>query len=230
MRTWLLQMIEDGAFRPVFQPIVDLQRGGVVGYEALTRFDDGQSPDTVFAIARQVGLLDTLEEATAFAALRGAAALPAGWVSVNLSASTLVSSPAVRAALRAAPRPVVVELTEHEPVDDYDVLRLVLADLRPDVLVAIDDVGAGFACMRHLLDLRPDLVKLDRGLIEGLAGDRTRQALVAGLAGVVRTMGGSLVAEGVERDDQVACLRQLGVDLGQGWAFAPPQTATTLAA
>ena len=158
----LATIVRTNAFRPVFQPIVDLATGAHVGYEALTRFTGGVAPDVVFADARAAGLEAELELATLDAAIAAATGLPAGaWLSLNVSPSLLTGSRRLAGLLRAADRPVVLEVTEHVPVDDYAALRAALGRIRPTVRVAVDDAGAGVANFGHIVELRPAFVKLD---------------------------------------------------------------------
>jgi EAL domain-containing protein (putative c-di-GMP-specific phosphodiesterase class I) len=123
------------------------------------------------------------------------------------------------------PRPVVLELTEHDRVDDYGALRDALSRLTPHVHVSIDDAGAGFASLRHVLELRPEFMKLDRSWIAGLDADPTRQALVCGLSHFSRATGCRLIAEGVERAGEASALQQFDVELGQGFLFGEPAPA-----
>ena len=127
------------------------------------------------------------------------------------------------AAIEKCDRPLVLELTEHDPVEDYGALRAALSSLTPLVHVSIDDAGAGFASLRHILELRPEFMKLDRSWIAGLEEDPTRQALVVGLGHFARATGCRLIAEGVETMRELQVLRDFGVELGQGFLFGPPE-------
>ena len=223
------EIVKTSAFTTVFQPIVELEGRGTVGYEALTRFADGVTPDRRFLEAQRVGAGQLLEEATMTAAVRAASGLPTGrWVSINASPALLERSDAPRALLSGTDRPFVIELTEHLPIADYATLRAALDRLDGSVRLAIDDAGAGFASMRHVLELRPAFVKLDLTLTRGIDGDRVRQALVAGLRHFAGRAGCELIAEGVEREAEVAALRVLGARLGQGFLFARPMPAAAL--
>jgi EAL domain-containing protein (putative c-di-GMP-specific phosphodiesterase class I) len=118
---------------------------------------------------------------------------------------------------------VVIEITEHAQVDDYDALRDALAPLRErGAQLAIDDVGAGFANLRHILRLAPDLVKLDLSLTHEIARDPAREALASSLVGFAEGVGALIVAEGISSDEDLALLRSLGVDYGQGYHLARP--------
>ncbi len=216
-RATMLGVIEHRAFRPVFQPIVDLARGITVGYEALTRFDDGADPGTRFAAASALGLGMELELATLSVALQAAKALPSSaWLSVNASPRLVLSGAPLRSLLRRHEGDVVCEVTEHEVIGDYARFRAMISRL-PNVKLAIDDAGAGFANFRHILELRPAYVKLDRSLIAGIDKDMIRRELVRGMLPFVQAARCRLVAEGIETEAELAALRTLGVPLGQGY-------------
>ena len=221
-RVSLDRVIADREFTPFFQPVVDLTDLSVVGFEALTRFTDGTPPTTRFAEAGRLGLRGKLEAATLRIAAEHAVALPAGtWLSLNASARLLVQ-PDIQETVSQIDRPVVVELTEHERIDDYEKVTSALRLLRPGTRLAVDDAGAGYASLRHILMLRPDFIKLDRDWVEAIDGDAARQALVAGLQHFAVSLGAQLVAEGIETDAELATLRAIGVELGQGYLFAHP--------
>ncbi len=223
-RTRILSaIIRDRGFEIVFQPIIDLQNGRPVGFEALTRFDDGVAPSDRFADAVELELGVELEAACIEAAMRSAAKLaPDLWLSLNASASMLVS-PRLARLLRRTERPIVLELTEHEPVADYVAVRAALAAIGGTVRLAVDDAGAGFASLRHLAELRPAIVKLDRNLIHGVETDPTRQAIVAGLQRYAEGSASLLIAEGIETDAEREALVRIGVTLGQGYLLGRPR-------
>lgn len=227
-RLAISRVIEARSLRTVFQPIVELDGGEVAGYEALTRFADGMAPDLRFADAVAVGLGAELELACLGSALEAAAQLPRGtWLSLNVSPGLVLERRRLAAAVRRADRPIVLELTEHVPIADYDALRAALARLGR-VRVAVDDAGAGFASFSHVLELRPDFVKLDRTIVHGIEGDPGRRAFVAGMRHFADQTGCSLVAEGVETARERRTLRELGVALGQGHLFQRPAPVTRL--
>ncbi|MGY1805605.1 EAL domain-containing protein [Blastococcus sp. SYSU D00922] len=227
----IVRVLADGAVRTAFQPIVSLADGRVLGVEALSRFavaDEGRTAEDWFTDAARVGLGVDLEIHAALHALRQATALPGNaYVSVNVSPETLLWS-GFPDALRAAPVPlsrVVVELTEHSPVEDYDALERALRPLRRAGLrIAVDDAGAGYATFRHILRLAPDLIKLDRSLISGIDGDPARWALAGAVVALARGMHAVVVAEGVERPEERAAMLRLGVDVGQGYLLGRPST------
>ena len=170
------------AFHPVFQPIVDLETREVVGYEALTRFDSGQRPDLCFADAWAVGLGAEMELATLAAAVEAGRRLAPGvWLDLNVSPRLLADPERLRPVLWGAERPLVLEVTEHEVIDDYDVVREAIRALGRDIRLAVDDAGAGVANFGHIIDLRPDFVKLDISLVRRVNANLGRQAMVVGM-------------------------------------------------
>ena len=222
IRARVTETIRALAFRPVFQPIVDVANGAHVGYEALTRFTSGMPPDAVFAEARMAGFGAGLEMATLEAAVTAAASLPEGaWLSLNVGPD-LVGDSRLRRLLRRVDRPVVIEVTEHTPVADYAGLRASLGRFRPRVRVAVDDAGAGITNFNHIVELRPAFVKLDISLVRGVDADRTRQALVLGLQQFAERAGSETIAEGVETEEELAMIRDLGVRFVQGYLLARP--------
>lgn len=226
LRSSLESVIATAAFHPVFQPIVDLETGQPIGYEALTRFDDGTPPDQVFEAARRTGLGDALETATLKAAIRDAEHLPAGtWVSLNVSPRFAVGG-RLPMILGQRTRPVVLEITEHETVDDYRALRDAIAELGADVRIAVDDAGSGIANFNHLVEMRPAFIKLDMSLIRGVNADLTRQALIVGLGHFARTIGHTIIAEGVETRAERATLKSLDIHYGQGYLLGRPAEVT----
>lgn len=216
-------IIASGAFHPVFQPIVDLQTGLTVGFEALTRFANGDAPDKVFDDAAKVDLGIELEAATLAAAVRDAARLPPdAWLSVNVSPSLLKDPARLIAILAHRTRPITVEITEHEAIDDYEAIHAAMRALGPDVRMAVDDAGAGVANFQHLVELRPALIKIDAGLIRGCNADVSRQALVVGLVHFAAVSGAVVLAEGIETEAEQKTVERLGVTLGQGFRLARP--------
>jgi PAS domain S-box-containing protein len=219
-------VIDRQAFKPVFQPIVDIAHDRIVGYEALTRFADGCNPEAVFAQAAAVGLGIALETATLQAALAAAKALPrSAWLNLNASSELILAGEPLRSLLGGCRRRLVLEVTEHSAIADYPAFRAAMAALGPDVKLAVDDTGAGFASLRHILELRPAFVKLDRSLVAGLDTDDARQAMIVGLRHFARLSGCRLIAEGIETDGELAVLRALDIHLGQGYLLGRPEAA-----
>jgi EAL domain-containing protein (putative c-di-GMP-specific phosphodiesterase class I)/DNA-binding NarL/FixJ family response regulator len=223
VRHSLETVIAQRAFRTVFQPILEIGSSKVVGHEALTRFDDGVPPDQRFANATTVGLGLDLEFATLRVAIEGSRGLPSDtWLSVNVSPTAALAGEPLARLLRQAHQPVVLELTEHTAVHDYPALRQAIVDLGPGIRVAVDDAGAGYASMQHVVEVRPDLVKLDISLVRGIDGDPARQALIAGMRYFAEETRCIMLGEGVETTAELKTLQRLGVVLGQGYLLGRP--------
>jgi EAL domain-containing protein (putative c-di-GMP-specific phosphodiesterase class I)/CheY-like chemotaxis protein len=210
----------------VFQPIVELESGRVVGHEALARFvdDPTRSPADWFADADLVGLTVDLEITAIRLALRALHELPVDtYLSVNVSPTTALSDRLVPEVLGVAPARVFLEITEHAPIVDYDALVCALRPLRErGVRLAIDDAGSGFASLRHILSLSPDLIKLDISLTQSIDTDTSRRALARGLISFGNEVGTHLLGEGVETAAELAALRELGVPYAQGYFLGRP--------
>lgn len=216
-----------------FQPIVDLGRGVVAGYEALARFEGapaGLTPDACFQAARARGLVARLDAAVAGAAFAARASLPRDcFLSVNLEPDS-VGSPCLEERLLAEGRleGVVLELTEHVGlgVDDR-IERHAELYRRRGAVVAIDDAGSGYAGLQQILRLRPGILKLDRSLVAGIDADEAKRSLVEMLGVFADRMDAWILAEGVERGAEAATLAALGVPLAQGYYFARPAAGFT---
>ncbi|HEX2469154.1 MAG TPA: EAL domain-containing protein [Candidatus Limnocylindrales bacterium] len=221
-------MIRDRAFTTVLQPIVRLEEGAVVAVEALTRFPDGARPDQRFSEASRLGLGLALERATLAGAIEAAAPQPPNVaLSVNVSPDVLSEDDTLADLLAGAGRPVIVELTEHERIDDYAGVRAAIARLGPNVQLAVDDAGSGYASLRHILALQPAFVKLDMEWVRGIDRDPIRRSLVSGLTYFAVETGCELIAEGIETPQERTALLELGVRLGQGFLLGYPRAVGT---
>ncbi len=228
-RARIRQVVSQRAFRSVFQPIIDMTSGTVLGYEALTRFVDGTPPDRAFQAAATAGVGLELEAATIASALEASALLPPGrFLDINVSPDLVMAGEPLGALLAASSVDVILEITEHVSVRDYGELRQAIVSLGKDVRFSVDDAGAGFASMRHILELAPTQVKLDRALVARIDGDPARQALVTGLVHFAQAIDVMLIAEGVETEEERATLLGLGVHVGQGFLFGRPVAAAAL--
>jgi EAL domain-containing protein (putative c-di-GMP-specific phosphodiesterase class I)/response regulator of citrate/malate metabolism len=214
------------------QAIAELATGTIVGYESLARFtaEPRRPPDQWFAEAAEVGRGVELELAAVTAALARARHLPDDVaVSVNVSPAA-ACSPALLDLLTArGERQVVLEITEHERVDDYDHLLAALERIRrTGALLAVDDAGAGFASLQHILTLRPDIIKLDIGLTRDIDRDPIKRALASSLVAFSGDIGSRLVAEGIESEAELATLVDLGVPWGQGFLIGRPVVSSEI--
>jgi len=218
------QMIADRSLKMAFQPIIELRTGNVAGVEALARFSSfpQRAPDSWFAEAWRLGLGAELELAALSTALEASRDRPAGvFLTLNVSPEAALSARVCGflECLEAADA-LVVEITEHAVVKDYDALNSSLGPARERGLrVAVDDAGAGYASLRHILRLKPDLIKLDVSLIEGIDDDRSKRALASGLISFAHQIEAQVVAEGIETSLQLECVTDLGADYGQGHHF-----------
>jgi len=222
-RSLIEKIIAERAFMPVFQAISTLGDREVVAYEALTRFTDGVRPDRHFANAIAVGLGVELELITLEAAVRAAERIPYGlWLTLNVSPQAIEAGSRLSRILRLSHHPLVLELTEHVAVADYTRLRAALKELRVPFRIAVDDAGAGYASMTHVVELEPSLVKLDISLVRGIDADPVRQALIAGMLFFSERTDCRLLAEGIETEAELATLIKIGVPLGQGYLLGRP--------
>lgn len=213
-----------GAFEPLFQPIVQITSGEVLGYEALTRLTSGEPIIQLLTEANEAGIRAQCEIDLLAAALHDAQDLPEAWVSVNLSPSVVVErADQLASMIRSSGCRVVVELTENERIEDYVSVREALSRLGEQVRISVDDTGSGYASLRHVIDLHPHFLKLDRSWISGLDRDQTRQALVAGMVAFCRHTDTEMIAEGVETESELATLRELDVRLAQGYLLGRPE-------
>ncbi|WP_153040225.1 EAL domain-containing protein [Actinoplanes sp. TFC3] len=222
----VLDVLDTGAVEIVFQPIVQLQDGTVRGYEALARFDRRHfaNPAQAFAAATEAGLGVELEILAIERALQRLDDLPTGaWLSLNASVEALLTPRTVELLLAHSHRRLTVELTEHTQITDYTALQKVLDRLRPaGILVAVDDAGAGFANLSQILQLHPDIIKLDIFLTRNIDADPVRIALVRALVAFADSLGAMLVAEGIETYAEHRQVLALGVHHGQGYYIARP--------
>jgi EAL domain-containing protein (putative c-di-GMP-specific phosphodiesterase class I)/CheY-like chemotaxis protein len=214
------------------QPIFDLDRLEPVGYEALARFPAHPTrhvPDW-FADAGTVGLREELELAAIAAGMDAMGDMaPGAFLAVNASPELLGDRSLAALIAAAPPRPMVLEVTEHVEVADYDTLASGINALRGSgCRIAVDDAGAGYSSLRHILRLRPDFIKLDMTLTRGIDSDGDRRALASSLLTFAREVSATVIAEGIETPAELDALRGLGATLGQGYFLARPCEAAEL--
>ncbi len=224
------QVIDEGSMTTVFQPIIDTNSALAVGAEALSRFPLARptlETDKWFAAAHRVGLGTALELNSIRQAIAAAAeSLPNGlFLSVNISPATLLTG-ALNDVIHDSgwnPACLVVEITEHVGVEDYEALTAQTEDLRRRGLrLAVDDAGAGYSSFRHILALRPDYIKLDRGLIAGIDSDPGKRALVKAVTSFAGDIGATVIAEGIETEQELHAATALGAQGAQGFFIAVP--------
>ncbi len=220
------RVLESGVVTMAFQPIAELQSSRIVGVEALARFGvvPDRGPDAWFADAEMLGMRLELE----LTAMRSAIAQMDGipddaYLAVNVSPGTTMT-PRFLDTLDGVPlHRVVMEITEHAGVDDYDGLNAALTALRDrGIRLAIDDAGAGFSSLRHIVRLSPDFIKLDITLTRDIDADPARRALATALISFASEIGATIIAEGIETRSEFETLRALGVAFGQGFYLARP--------
>ena len=237
------QLLAPGALRPLFQPIVDVRSGSTLhALEVLVRGPRGtnfEHAGVLFEYVRRRHEEARIDRACFAAALEAAAALPGRpRISINVHASTLAKDKSFvgfleekAASCRVAPSRLIVELLEHTPFWDVRPLLDSLQMLRRlGVEIALDDVGVGQSNYRMMVECRPDYLKLDRYFMAGAGDDRYRQAVIASLARLARTLGARAVAEGIETESDLRLVSELGVDLVQGHFLARPLPSVEWAA
>jgi len=218
--------------RAAYQPVIDIQNGPVIGYEALIRGPVGsglESPDVLFAVAREVGLeleFDNLCLETIFGGVPGAVRGKKLFVNASsklLAHSVFLDDRNLSRIQRAHPR-VVVEISEKEVVLDYAAFREVLERLRSSGLeIAIDDAGSGYSGLESILQLRPEYIKVADSIVHRLHQDTIKREIITALASLGRQINASLVAEGIEEREELESLLALGVGYGQGFLLGRPR-------
>lgn len=234
--TDLIHVIENGAVKIQFQPIISLSRREVHGYECLARglAQDGSviPPADLFQQAKDLGLLFNLDRVVRETALRTAdnAAVP-GHLFVNFLPNAIYdpefclrTTMAVAESIGVPRERVVFEIVESESFDDVEHLKKILQYYQSKgVKTALDDVGSGYSSLNTLATLRPDIMKLDMHLIRGIDHDKLKQSIFQGLCRIAGENNIVLLAEGVETEAELAYLRETKVDLVQGYYFSRPR-------
>ena len=227
----LLEVILAGELNVRFEPIVELRSGRVMGYEALTRGPEGthlETPQMLFGKAEQAGLLFELDCLCRRVALEQARILPRESKLFLNCLPTAIGDPNLRdeglrkslegAALR--PTDLVLEISESESIENFGVFREVRDSCRElGIGIAIDDAGSGYASLEAIMEIAPDFVKTDLGLVRGIDTDPPRQQVVSALHRVARGIGAVVIAEGIETEAELQVLRDLGIAYGQGYHF-----------
>jgi diguanylate cyclase (GGDEF)-like protein len=220
-------LLEPGSIRAVFQPIVRLTDLVPIGYEGLSRFPTPPGlialpPDVTLAAAGRAGLRQELEVAC-WAAIADAGVPPERRLLFVNIAPECLGHPGLLELAERLPSRLVIELTEQDAVQDC---ALLVERLRPwlarGAMVAVDDAGAGFTSLEYVAEIRPDFLKLARSMVAGVDHDPRRQAVLRATIAFAHEVGARIVAEGVEREEELALLREAGADLGQGWLFGRP--------
>lgn len=181
-----------------------------------------EAPPMAFAMAATLDLLEALDcrciELASLVACDG-------MLFLNAHPRTIIASEAFWAAVGSfarSPQSVVFEVVEHSPARQDDLLRALMELRALGFRIAVDDLGEGSAGLRRLIEFAPDFAKIDRFFIDGIDRDRKRRAIVKGIVEMSGELGTRVIAEGVEREEELAVLRDLGVPLVQGWLFGKP--------
>jgi EAL domain-containing protein (putative c-di-GMP-specific phosphodiesterase class I) len=213
--------------RIVFQPVVQLASGALVAYEALARFDQEpyEPPNVWFSEAAKFGIGVEFELNALRLALDALPSVPEGVaLALNVSPATARTAQLADLLSRYPQARLVLELTEHAQVDDYDRLLQALTRLRSrGVRLAVDDAGAGFSSLHHILLLAPDIIKLDITLVRDINRDPVKRALAWSLVTFAREIGSTIIAEGIETADELATLVELDIPWGQGYHLGRPE-------
>ena len=221
----IARAIEGVGMETVFQPIVDLFAGRVVGLEALVRFRGTprhRSPEAWFAEADSVGLRPELELAAIELAISHLDRIPdETYLSVNLSPGTICSEEVPRVLGDEAHR-VMLEVTEGPLADEERVAGCLRALRDLGAKIAIDDVGAGYAGLSRIVVLAPEFIKLDRAVVAGVAADPFRRSLIQRMVSFASDVGIEVIAEGIETQADLEELRALSVPFGQGFHLGRP--------
>ena len=219
-------VLNEGSITPVFQPVVELDTLTVVGHEALARFPKPhrRGPAGWFTDAFEVGLGVDLEWLAVTRALPFLSGEPGGFLALNMSPSTILAIDERHLCDSSLCPRIVIELTEHVPIEDYSALHRALRQLRDaGGRLAADDLGSGYAGFRHLVALQPDIIKLDISLVSGIHLSRSQRALASALAAFALDVGSTVIAEGIEDAAELAVLHELGVPWAQGYYLGRPQ-------
>ncbi|HXW38884.1 MAG TPA: glycosyltransferase family 2 protein, partial [Acidimicrobiales bacterium] len=215
-------------FQTLFQPIYDLEQGVVVGYEALTRFVDGATPDRRVAEANAAGAGTEFELTLAQACLSASYALGRDvWLAINATAGIIVHSRSFWSLVAEAHVPIVIELTEPDTTEGDAALRHAAHSLPPNARLGLQRVGLDHGSLSIVSDLRPSFVKLDQSSTRGLSEDPARQAQLATMIGVAREASAEVIGLGIEQEHELSLLSRLGVRYGQGYLLGRPQRLAT---
>ena len=221
-------VLQRRAIDVALQPVIDLTTGRIAGTEALARFADGRPPDVWLAEAVETGQGLALDRRSFTNAVRQLKRLPEEcYLSVNATPELIVHGHLTELlnGQHVALERLVIELTEHVRIASYADLHVCLAQLRErGVRLAVDDTGAGYASFNHVLQLRPDIIKIDRSLIANVNADPARRSLITALVLLALDLNATIVAEGVETVAELNTLASLGVDCAQGYLLARPST------
>ncbi len=223
---YLKDIIRKKEIRVVFHPIMKLQDEGIYGFECLARGPKHtiyEHPEYLFEVALPSGLTYELEYVIQLRILEVADRLPGVQFFINMEPQVLEMPGFEQLPILKKERldMFVIEVTERVAVRDYKRVRLILDHLRTrGARIALDDVGSGYASLEAIAYLRPDFIKLDKNVIRGIHADFVKQAIVRTLVDLAHSIHASIIAEGIEKPDELTWLRSVEIPYGQGYFFS----------
>lgn len=230
----LQELILKESIRTFFQPIVDLTKNEIMGYEALTRGPEKteyESPYILFDIAEETEMLFELDRLCRKMALKNANGISLQHKLFLNCLPSAVLDPEFRdnylkiflEDLKLNPRNIVLEITEREAIENFDLFRKAIkyySDI--GFSIAVDDMGAGYSSLETIVELKPQYIKLDISIIRGIDKNMLKQELIKAIIGLSKRMNSLVIAEGIETKEELGSLKQIGISLGQGFLFAKP--------
>lgn len=234
------EVLQQRDLSALFQPILDLRRGEILGYEGLIRGPADSalhSPINLFAAAQRQGLALEIEMLSRQVVLEAFAQLNLpGNLFLNVSPDTL-SHPGFKNGqtlefmdeLGLDPARVIIEVTENQPIFDFTAMRDCLLHYRSmGFQIALDDLGEGFSSLRLWSELRPDYVKIDMHFVQGVDTDPIKLQFLKSIQKIAESCGSRVVAEGVETEAELRVVKDIGIALGQGYFIARPSPTPVL--
>lgn len=228
------RLLDGSHFNAVYQPIISLRWGGILGWEALTRGPDDsyfRNPDIIFSFAEEVGLLFPLEKVCRQIAFNRLGEIgPDQKLFINIHPRTISDPSFVRGETmklieEAGLKPIniVFEITERHSIHDFSLFNKTLEHYRNQgFLVAVDDAGSGFSCLQSIAEIRPDYIKIDMSLIRGIHTNAVKRSLLETFVIFAEKIGCTVIAEGIEEEEELDTLANIGVHYGQGYYLGCP--------
>ncbi|MFD2443215.1 EAL domain-containing protein [Bacillus sp. CGMCC 1.16607] len=230
-----LNILRSKKLKTIYQQIMDIKSGEVFGYEGLTRGPVGSpfySPISLFPFAEQTGHLYSLEKTCRELAFESSKEILNGnhKLFINISAHVIYDpffTPGHTMSLlkqyHLSPQDIVFEITERSAIEDYDAFRNVLNHYRNQGFqIAIDDAGAGYSSLQAITELAPEFIKVDKSLIQDIANNDVKVDILKAFTSIAQKIGSKIIAEGIETEEELKKVIELGIDLGQGYYFSKP--------
>ncbi|ULL14459.1 GGDEF domain-containing protein [Paenibacillus sp. H1-7] len=242
LRNEMLEILRNQSIHSVYQPIISLKNGTVLGYEALTRGPENSplhSPLTLFSYAEQEGMLYRLDRLAREKAIHGAfLARKNELLFINISAAILYDPlfvPGKTLEMLEAhgiqPGQIVFEITERSSIEDFSMAQKILEHYRHQgYRIAIDDAGAGYSSLQAIAELQPDFIKVDKSLIQDVYRSKTKEAIMESFVSFAQKLNIQIIAEGIERQEELLYLTRMGVHFGQGYLLGRPGTEKAVVA